>query len=385
MDGRSPTLEAEWSLLRAACSANPETAIELARSLIPAIHWNDLLQLAQRHGVLPLLYKALACAGDFAPQAEMRGLAQSYQANLHKTLFLAREFIRIADHLEASGVEYLPYKGLTLAEAVYGDIALRQSGDIDFLIRPQSLPHIREAVRGLGYVPHTSLSELEEQAYLKSGYECAFDCEAGRNLLEVQWAIQPRFYAVDYSMKGVFERAVPATVAGRTVKTPCLDDQFIILSLHAAKHVWGRLIWLCDLARIASSPALNWNWIGSEARKLGIVRTLRVSLLLVQSLLGAVIPDKAEANLPEASKATVLAEEIEKKIVGDSRYDVESFEYFRLMLRLRERQSDRMRFLARLLFTPGPGEWTAVRLPEPLFPLYRLVRISRLAARVVSG
>ena len=45
-----------------------------------------------------------------------------------------------------------------------------------------------------------------------------------------------------------------------------------------------------------------------------------------------------------------------------------------------------MRFLTSpRIFTPGPGEWAAVRLPRPLFPLYRLVRLSRLAARLVSA
>jgi hypothetical protein len=64
---------------------------------------------------------------------------------------------------------------------------------------------------------------------------------------------------------------------------------------------------------------------------------------------------------------------------------VESASYFRLMLRLRERRRDQMRFLTRLIFTPGPGEWAVVRLPEPLFPLYRLVRVTRLAAKLVRA
>ena len=80
--------------------------------------------------------------------------------------------------------------------------------------------------------------------------------------------------------------------------------------------------------------------------------------------------------------ALALAHEIRAQIVSGVSYDVESVAYFRLMLRLRERRSDRVRFLQRLAFTPGPNEWQAIRLPAPLFPLYRLVRLSRLAARM---
>jgi len=69
--------------------------------------------------------------------------------------------------------------------------------------------------------------------------------------------------------------------------------------------------------------------------------------------------------------------------VSESSHHVEFLAYFRLMMRLRERPADRLRFLQRLVFTPGPSEWQAVRLPGPLFPLYRLVRLSRLVAKLV--
>jgi hypothetical protein len=50
-------------------------------------------------------------------------------------------------------------------------------------------------------------------------------------------------------------------------------------------------------------------------------------------------------------------------------------------MRLRERPGDRLRFLTRLAFTPGPGEWQTLKLPRVLSPLYRAVRMRRLAAR----
>ena len=88
----------------------------------------------------------------------------------------------------------------------------------------------------------------------------------GRNLLELQWALQPRFYAVDFDMDGLFERAVNVAVAGRRVKTPSPEDLLLVLSVHAAKHVWGRLIWLCDIVQILKLGNLNWDWVRAHAR-----------------------------------------------------------------------------------------------------------------------
>jgi len=387
MPWTSTTLEAEWSILLAACSEIPrqEKTARLRLLTREPIRWKLLFDLADHHGTQPLLYQALVDVEDAVPLAEMSALKQLYQTNLHKALLLSRELIRIVDHLSALGIDVMPYKGLALAEVIYGDIALRRSGDIDLLVRPQDLRRIRDAVRELGYTPHMTFSEAEERAYLKSGYECAFDGAAGPNLLEVQWAIQPRFYAIDFDLVGLFQRAATVTVAGHSMKTPSSEDLLLVLSAHAAKHVWGRLVWLCDIARIMSLPSLDWIWIGSQARVLGIGRILRVSMLLAQRLLDAKIPSAAEANLSGDPGALSLVEEIQTQVAGESLYNVESLAYFRLMMRLRERRADRLRFLHRLVFTPGPGEWQAVRLPAPLFPLYRLVRLSRLAARLVRG
>lgn len=388
--GTGATLDLEWSVLLAACSLecssirSPEKTDHLRLLLREHIRWKVLFQLADHHSVEPPLYQALASLEDLIPAAEMKTLRQRYQTNLHKALFLSRELIRILESLSALDIEVMPYKGLALAELLYKDIALRQSGDIDLLIKPKDLPRIRDAVRELGYTPHDSFSDAEERAYLKSGYEYAFDGTAGPNLLELQWKIQPKFYAIDFDMEGLFTRAATVSVAGRPVNTPCPEDLLLVLSAHAAKHVWGRLVWLCDIARLVNLPALNWDWIWAEANGLGMVRILRVTLLAANRLLGATIPARDQSHLDDEA-ASRFADDIQTQITSEVARDVESLSYFHLMMRLRERPADRVRFLQRLVFTPGPSEWKAVRLPRPLFPLYRLVRLSRLAARLIRA
>jgi hypothetical protein len=382
------SVESEWSLLLAACclgSGRTDSSHELVcQSVRRPLKWESLLRLAEHQGVVPILYQSLSTLGSEVPPASLALLKQRYETNLHRTLFLARELIRILDPFDALGIDVLAYKGLALAESLYGDIALRQAGDIDLLIRSRDLSRVKGALNEAGYSPHLLLNEAEERAYLASGYECAFDSDLGRNLLEVQWALQPRFYAVDFDMEAMFRRATTVSVAGRNVKTPSPEDLFLILSLHAAKHVWGRLIWLCDIAQILKLPILNWNWIFETAQSLGIVRILQVTLLLTNRLLGMAIPASAKESLSADPAALTLADEIVPQLGRTTPHNVESLSYFRLMMRLRERRADRIRFLQRLAFTPGPGEWKSVRLPAPLFPLYRLLRLWRLAARLAK-
>jgi hypothetical protein len=169
------------------------------------------------------------------------------------------------------------------------------------------------------------------------------------------------------------------------VKTPSPEDLVLVLSVHAAKHVWGRLLWICDIAQIIKLENLDWNLVGRRARKFGIERILHVTLLLAKRLLAAPLPEAIEGVASADRDAQALADEIGLSLARGVSYDVESISYFRLMMRLRERSADRWRFLTRLTFTPGPGEWEAVRLPKILFPIYRGVRLARLAGRLVRG
>ena len=328
-------------------------------------------------------YQALA---DLVPREEMLALDRASQTNLHKALFLSRELIRVVDRLQAISIDVLPYKGVALAETVYGDIALRQAGDIDLLIRPQDFARARKSLRELGYQPHLLLSEQQERAYLKSGYECAFDSAAGRNLLEVQWAIQPRFYAVDFDMDALFQRAVAVTVAGRSMEAPSAED-YVLSALAACSKTCVGTTHLAFRYRAHHEFALS----GLELHFLTGKEYGDRAHCARQSYL-----DESTAGHSHSGRGTKPVSpqiprlqlwQIGSKIKSSTAQSatVESFAYFRLMLQLRERRSDRLRFLTRLAFTPGPSEWAAVRFPEPLFPLYRLVRLSRLAARLVGA
>jgi hypothetical protein len=155
----------------------------------------------------------------------------------------------------------------------------------------------------------------------------------------------------------------------------------LVLAVHAAKHAWGRLIWLCDIAQILKRENLNWDGVQGRAQEFGIERILHITLLLANRFLGMEIPVAMERVVIADRAANKLADEIADGITSGAYYGELQISYFRLMMRLRERKMDRVRFLARLTFTPGPGEWEAVKLPRVLFPLYRVVRLARLAGR----
>jgi hypothetical protein len=387
----STTLRTEngFELLCALTSAelSPERRERIANWDLSALDWNEVLRLAEYHGVLPLAARNLIELGrGFSPEIE-RSLRSAYEVNLRRSLWFAAELARIMQHFERRQLRVVPYKGPALAQSLYRDPGLRSFSDIDFLISPADFDRAKQALAEIGYRPAADLTPDVERFWLRTGYERSFDSAAGKNLVELQWALLPHFYAVDLGVQDLLARAGKAVVGEREV--PCLspEDSLLVLCLHAAKHLWTRLIWLSDIAETLRSysgtQTIDYSLALSRARSLGIARILGVSFWLVKNVLRSEIPKPAEEMIAADPRVPALGSKFAARLARGATYDFESTEYFRLILKLRERRGDRLRYLWRLVWTPGAGEIAAVRLPASLFPLYRVVRIGRLMRKLV--
>ncbi|HUJ96339.1 MAG TPA: nucleotidyltransferase family protein [Terriglobales bacterium] len=341
------------------------------------MNWQLVTQLAQQHGVVPQVYRA---TGDGS--VPDRTLVRQYQASARQALWLTAELLRILKKFEEAGVQVLSYKGPVLAEMLYGDVSMRQFSDLDLLVCEDDVSAIKRPLAEIGYECGLKLTPCQQRAYLKSGYEYTFDGPHGRNLIEIQWQILPRFYSVQFDVTDLFASAIEATVNSVPVRTLSYEDLFLVLCVHAAKHAWARLCWLCDLVELSKRREMDWAAIEKRVRSLGMQRIVAVAFLLAQRLLLAPLPEALERLVASNHAAEAIASEVISRLAAGEEYDLESPAYFRLMLRSRERWQDRARFLWRLGVTPSVGEWTAMRLPDPLFPLYRVVRIGRLAKRI---
>jgi len=386
MSSTTPQREDGFDLLCALAGAElaPERIERIANWNLSALDWSEILRLAEHHGVLPLAARNLIEHGRGLPPEIERSLRSAYEANLRRNLWFTAELARIMQHFERRQARAVPYKGPALAQSLYHDPGLRSFSDLDFLISSTDFEPAKQALAEIGYRPSADLLPAVERLWLRTGYERSFDGAAGKNLVELQWALLPHFYGVDLGVEDLLARA------GRTVtggcEMPCLspEDSVLVLCLHAAKHLWMRLIWLSDIAETLRTQTIDYSLVFSQARVLGSARILGVSFWLVKNVLRAELPKPAEEMIAADLRVPALGSEFAERLARGAAYDFESTEYFRLILKLRERRGDRLRYLWRLVWTPGVGDVAAVRLPEALFPLYRIVRIGRLLRKFVS-
>jgi hypothetical protein len=372
----------------AAATPKPEQVAHIANWSCAEFDWDGFLRLAEHHGVTALVARNLVQHARGLPPEIERALKAAYDANLRRNLWFAAELARIVHHFAKRQLRAIPYKGPTLAQSAYGDLGLRSFCDLDLLISPADFARAKQALAEIGYRPAQELGPAVEQLWLRTGYERAFDSAAGKNLVELQWRLLPYFYAVDrrsagFQVDDLLARGGRIGVGGALI--PCLsaEDSLLVLCLHAAKHLWTRLIWVSDIAQSLRAPGTEMAVVVVRASKLGIARILGMSFWLAEELAGATLDSAALDLIARDPEVPSLGQLYATRMARAATYDFESSDYFRQILKLRERRSDRWRYLWRLVWTPGPGEVAAVALPEILFPLYRAVRIGRLLRKLV--
>jgi len=370
----------------------PERVGRIANWNLSAVNWSEFLRLAEHHGVLPLAARNLSEHARGLPPEIEQALRTAYEANLRRSLWFSAELSRIMQHFEGAQLRAVPYKGPVLAQALYGDLGLRSFSDLDFLVCPADFERAKQSLAEIGYRPAMEVPPSVERLWLRTGYERSFDGAAGKYLVELQWALLPHFYGVDLNSNDLGVEDLLAR-AGRTVvggyEVPCLspEDSLLVLCLHAAKHLWMRLIWLADIAETLRSysgtQTIDYSLVFSRARAMGVGRILGSSFWLVKNVLHAELPEAAEEMVASDPRVPALGSEFAGRLARGAVYDFESTEYFRLILKLRERRGDRRRYLWRLVWTPGVGDIAAVRLPEAFFSLYRIVRMGRLMRKLL--
>src|SRR5215510_6434575 len=119
-------------LLLARRELDDEQRAELRRLVQQELNWDYLFATAQAHGLLPLLHKHLI--GTTIPVHFLSRLKRESVANSQNVLHLIGKQLRVYKLFKEHNIPIALFKGPLLAQMAYGEISLRQAGDIDVLI-----------------------------------------------------------------------------------------------------------------------------------------------------------------------------------------------------------------------------------------------------------
>jgi len=382
MPGPIRRVESEILLNCARSDWSQETDERVGALVREGVDWELLVRMAHAHAVAPLLYRRLQeLSSEEAPKDVLDRLRGHVQANRLRNLFLTGELVKLLDGLEARGIPAIPYKGPVLATFAYGDLALREFGDVDVLVREGDVLEARDVLTSLGYRPEHRMSRSQEAAFLRYDRECSYHREDG-SAVELHWTVAQRYVTPSLDFDRLWERALRVPLGGRTVPTFSAEDLLLILCVHGGTHFWTRLGWIRDVAElIRVSEALDWDQLLKRAGVLHCRRMLLLGLCLVNDLLGADLPERISRAARADAAVQGLARDVRDRIFGEEPIprgilDVPAFQRFHL--KMMDRWLDRLRYLTYRAVSPTLEEWRLLPLPAGLFPFYYLLRPVRL-------
>jgi hypothetical protein len=371
-----------------------ETEARLSALLARPVAWDRLRARARRHGLVPLAHRHLG-ARSGVPNGVAEALREEYVAQARRSLRLAAELRRVLDALEEGGIHALAYKGPALAVLAYGDLSLRAFGDLDVLVRPGDAPRALALLAAQGFAPGYTLSPTRERFFRRVDGDFPLHRAADDTLLELHCRASSLRFGVALETAALAARARPVRVGGAEVPTLAADDLLLALCVHGAKHRWERLEWIAAVAELLRRDGADLPALLARASRAGARTMLALGLLLAHRLLGAPLPGSvleivlshaAAARLAAETEAILFSEDSdggEMAAEGDERAGTAA--KLRYNLRAQDGAMRRAAFAARWLLHPTPEDWAAVSLPDPLFPLYRVVRPARLLLRYGLG
>ena len=357
--------------------ARREAGVELRELLKQDVDWEYLFLTAGYHGLIPLLHKHLAA--DLAPIKTRSRLKLQSVANVQNILHLHAKQLKLQRLFEDNKIPIAIFKGSVLSQMAYGEIALRQAGDIDVLISRADFQRARQLLESLGYQMTPALTDAQLNSHLASHCEIQFVRDDWFTVVDLHWALAPKNFVFKLETDDVLSRLQPVSLAGTEIQTLATEDLILYLSMHGAKHLWRAVEWITSLAElIRAAESITWDTVIQRAENAHATRMLALGLRLVERVSDVKIPAEVLQTVDPAAGIKRMAETILADIFVLSGH-ADSTETNLYNLKIMDRKRDVLLSALRAVFVPTISDWSALNLPPSFHSLYYAYRPLRLS------
>lgn len=378
-------LQLEQKILAACVYPQATSDPRLNAQLVSGVNWDRLLFLAARHGLKPLLFRALdsAASGSVPPQV-LEDLRRFYRQNTRRNLYLAYKLSALVEQFRQRDIPVIVFKGPALASQAYGDLALRQFQDLDILIHPQDFSSAYHLLLQMGWQSERPVSQGQKAALLQEEAdfpELPFK-DSANALLELHWAVSLQREIYPLPQDFLWQNPGQVALPGGPAATFSPERALWVSCIHGARHEWANWKWIADLAFLcAAHPNIHWAVELDRYAGFGFKNVVCLGLALVEALTGQpAAPElkglKYSPSIEKIVRQTLFQEPQPDKGWGSLHNSL----YF---ARLRERRREQVFFWLDRVLRPNQLDRQAFRLPRPLLYFTRPLRLWGKAIRMV--
>ncbi|WP_404785973.1 nucleotidyltransferase family protein [Altericista sp. CCNU0014] len=414
-----PKCSAEHRLILACARCQPDEALinRVLDDCESALDWASIIQTANWHGVLPLVYRNLSgIVPDRVPKAVLGQLMKRYLTNSIHNQRLTSTLQELVELFRSRSIPIMFFKGPVLAEIAYSSIHLRRFSDIDMLVREGDVPAVRQILIEQGFQtkelilaamqkedsgsaaqpswnrslspPETLANVSLAKAEMRHSGEEMFIHKQSSVTVDLHWQLMPNYFPVAFDLDRIWLARQPFIVDRTELESFNPQDLLLYLCAHGSKELWRNLIWVCDVAEVVRVyPDLPWLDLWQTAKTLGIERMFLVGLALAHELLDMPLPQPLQDPVLHRAAIQDLLEIFKRRIFTDIDTLIEHQEtgfwlfHNPLHLKLRDRLRDRMPqywLTLRFIVTPNAEDRQFLNLPKALYLLHYLVRPIRI-------
>jgi hypothetical protein len=271
-------------ILLALLRAEPVAAVTPAQ-------WPAIAILARQHMVDPLLYRQLKVLGltDQIPTEVLQTLRFVYLRTANQNLHIYHVLGGLFERLQDAGIQGILLKGAFLADAVYGNIAVRPMGDADVLIKKTDLAQVGNIMLEMDFRRTDYATEA-----IKEGHHFGYIQAKSGLIVEIHWNLIDSIYGIHPDLDAIWERSRETRVADIPSRSLSTEDLVLHLCAHNSVHLFNfGLRAICDLAETLRHyhETIDWECLRQDAREWGAERCLYVNLWLAKELLNSPAPD----------------------------------------------------------------------------------------------
>lgn len=338
---------------------------------------------------MPLLYQTLkTTCPEKVPEKVLTQLQFHYLGNATRNLRLTARLLEILNLFNDKDILAVPFKGPVLAKCIYGDIGLRQFSDLDVLIHPNDALKARNVLMANNYQPEIKLDDKQFCIYLKTKEAFTFICDKRNVFLDLHSGLKAGNDSLSIHPNIFDNHLKPVVIEGHKVKSLPPEELLLYLCVHGALHCWSSLGWIsCVAELIRSNPDLNYERLIRMVGRAKYERIFSLGLFLAQELLGAEPPQSINEYLSIGSKIESLATEVCRNLFPNngtsSNIEIsDKFSFFHI--KVRDRFSEKIRYIIRMTMYPTKVDWRRFPLPAYMSFLLYLLRPIRLSLDLLA-
>jgi len=204
--------------------------------------------LLQHHKLITHLYPLLKDKCDGVSGELLQRAQQALKQNKLHLLRLSGELVRLSKLFEEKQIPWLSIKGPALSMQLYGDVAARQSGDLDILVNEVDLEKSVSLLNEIGYNQISCLNVKHKNRYRRHHKDYLFRHTKHHILIELHWKLSHDWLTSDDITALIWTDTTKIQIAGEQIPIPNTTNHLIFLYEHGSRHTWYRIAWLWDIA-----------------------------------------------------------------------------------------------------------------------------------------